>query len=121
MRYMLLLKCDPRPGAVPAEPMLHALAAYVGELARAGILLAAEGLEPSSTGARIRFAGGGHAVVDGPFPDPSTLVAGYVLLDVRSREEAIQWAVRCLVDVSLAEGGVADIEVRPVFELADAR
>lgn len=120
MRYMLSLKGDPGPEAQPDETRVSALAAYVQELARAGILVAAETLQSSSTGARIRFAGGGHIVVEGPFPEPSGLVAGYILIDVRSRQEAIEWASRCPLDLALRDGESADVEVRRVLQLADA-
>lgn len=119
MRYMLLLKGDPGPGIPPDETVVSALATFVQELARAGILVAAETLQPSATGARIRFAGGGHVVVEGPFAEPGGLVAGYIVIDVRSREEAIAWASRCPIDLALGEGETIDVEVRRVHQLAD--
>ena len=120
MRYVLLLKGDPGPVAGPDPAMASALTAFVGQLARAGVLLAADGLQPSSTGARVRFAGSGHSVVDGPFPDPGGLVAGYIVIDVRSRDEAIEWASRSPIGLVLGEGETADVEVRGVVQLASA-
>jgi hypothetical protein len=121
MRYVLLLKGDPGPADGPDPTIASALGSYVGELARAGVLLAADGFQPSSTGARVRFAGSGHSVVDGPFADSRGLVAGYILIDVRSREEAIEWASRCPIDIALGEGETAEVEVRGVVQLAGAR
>jgi hypothetical protein len=121
MRYMLLLKGEPRAGGQPDDTLVAALAAYIGELVGAGILLAAEGLHPSSMGARIRFAGGGHTVVDDPVGDHGAdSLAGYLLIEVRSREEAIAWATRCPADQALEAGPSAGIEVRRVFDLAAA-
>jgi hypothetical protein len=121
MRYVLLLKGEPLAGGQPDETLVAALAAYLRELVAAGILLAAEGLHPSSMGARIRFAGGGHTVVDGPVVEPGAdSLAAYLLIEVRSREEAIAWATRCPADQALGAGPSAGIEVRRVFDLAAA-
>jgi hypothetical protein len=121
MRYMVLLKGDPTSDSPPGAATGAAMDAYIDELLGAGILLAAEGLEPSATGARIRFSSGGQTVIDGPFAGSTELVAAYFLIEVRSRDEAIAWASRCPVDVALEEGQVADIEIRGVFEMSDAR
>jgi len=120
MRYVLLLKGEPREGGQPDVTLVAALAAYIEELVGAGILLAAEGLHPSSMGARIRFAGGGHTVVDGPVAEAADTLAGYLLIEVRSREEAIAWASRCPADQAVLAGPSAGIEVRRVFDLAAA-
>jgi hypothetical protein len=121
MRYMVLLKGDPASDSPPDPAGVAAMGAYIDELLGAGILLAAEGLQPSSAAARIRFSGTGQTVIDGPFAGPGELIAGYFLIEVRSRDEAIAWASRCPVDVALEDGQVADIEVRGVFEMSDAR
>jgi hypothetical protein len=120
MRYMLLLKGDPEPGSQPDERSVSAMGRYVKELTGAGVLLAAEGLLPTSAGARIRFAGGGHRVVDGPVARSTERIAGTFLIDVRSMAEAVAWASRCPLDVTLAGGEVADIEVRQAYEIAAA-
>jgi hypothetical protein len=121
MRYMLLLKGDPDPSAISDSRSVAAMRTYLDDLVRAGVLLAADTLRPSSTGARLRFAGGGHIVSGGPFAAASELVAGYFLIEVRSMAEAIAWASRCPVDVALEAGAEANVEVRQVDELPDAR
>jgi len=103
---------------VPDEALYAAMAAYHEELARAGVLLDAAGLKPSSAGWRIRYgAGDQRTVVDGPFAEASALVAGYTLIQVRSREEAMEWSRRFPNPVR--EGAEAIIEVRPLYELSD--
>jgi hypothetical protein len=121
MRYMVLLNGDPASDSPPDAATAAAMGAYIDELLGAGILLAAEGLQPSSTGARIRFAGNGHTVIDGPFAGSGGVITGYFLIEVRSRDEAIAWASRCPVDIALEDGQVTDIEIRGVFAMSEAR
>jgi hypothetical protein len=121
MRYLLLLKGDPASDSSRDPATVAAMGAYIDALLGAGILLAAEGLEPSSTGVRIRFSGGGHTVIEGPFSGSAELVSAYFLIEARSRDEAIAWASRCPVDAALVGDDVTAIEIRRVFELSDAR
>ena len=115
MRVMVLVKATTRTegGALPDERILTEMTKYNEELAKAGILLAAEGLQPSSKGARIRFEGKKRTVVDGPFTEAKELVAGFWLWQVRSLEEAIEWLKRA----PFADGD--EVEVRQVFENDD--
>jgi hypothetical protein len=117
---MLLLKGDPEPDGQPDARSVTAMGRYVKELIGAGVLLAAEGLRPTSTGARIRFAGGEHRVLDGPVAHSTEHIAGTFLIDVRSMAEAVEWASRCPVDVTLADGEVADIDIRQAYEIPAA-
>jgi hypothetical protein len=114
MRFMVIVKGDERTeaGVMPTEQELADMAKYNEELARAGVMLAGEGLHPTSKGARVRFDGAKRSVIDGPFTESKELVAGFWLIQVRSREEAIEWAKR----VPFTEG---EIEIRQVFELED--
>jgi hypothetical protein len=113
MRFMLLVKstAESEAGHVPDEGVFAAMATYNEELAKAGVLLAAEGLHPSSNGARVRFAGSSRTVVDGPFTETKELIAGFWLIQVRSREEAIEWVKRCPAPFQ----GEAEIELRQVY------
>src|SRR5262245_32162550 len=97
MRFMVLVKADKNTeaGVLPEEKILTAMGKYNEELAKAGVLLAGEGLHPSSRGARIKFAGEGRTVIDGPFAETKELIAGFWLWQVKSKEEAIKWAKRC--------------------------
>jgi hypothetical protein len=104
-------------GAMPSEEMLAAMGRYNEELANSGILLAGEGLHPSSKGVRVRFSGDKTTVVDGPFTETKELIAGFWLIQVKSREEAIEWARRCPNPTPDDEEGV--IELRQVFEAED--
>lgn len=119
MRYMILVKATPdtEAGAMPEESMFAEMATYHEELARAGVLLDASGLKPSAKGWRIRHAGGKRTVVDGPFTEAKELVAGYTLIQVKSREEALEWARRFPNPVG--PGREAEIEVRELFSLDD--
>ncbi|RCW67504.1 YciI family protein [Pseudorhodoferax soli] len=126
MRFMILVRSVPAFEAetqpVPDDPahagMYAAMAAYHEELARAGVLLDAAGLKPTSAGWRIRYgAGDKRTVVDGPFAEAKELVAGYTLIQVRSREEALEWARRFPNPVGA--GQPAEIEVRQLYEVAD--
>lgn len=114
MRFMMIVKASPESeaGVLPTEEQLAEMARYNEELARAGVLLAGEGLQPSSKGARVRYEGSRRTVIDGPFTETKELVAGFWLIQARSREEAIEWARR----VPFREG---EVEVRQVFELED--
>ncbi|MHA7682890.1 YciI family protein [Cupriavidus sp. PET2-C1] len=123
MRFMILVKATQgsEAGAMPDESRFAAMAAYHEQLAKAGVLLDAAGLKPTSTGWRIRYAGGQRTVIDGPFAQSKEqrkeIVAGYTLIQVRSREEAMEWARR----FPSPHGEMADgeIEVRQLFELED--
>lgn len=117
MRFMILVKADAasEAGVLPDEAVLSALGRYNEKLVRAGVLLAADGLQPSSKGARVRFSGDTTTVVDGPFGDARDLVAGYWLIEVDSKQEAVEWVRRC----PNPTGGEAEIEIRQVFESAD--
>ncbi|HSU93380.1 MAG TPA: YciI family protein [Gemmatimonadaceae bacterium] len=124
MRFMMLLKADQstEAGKMPDEAILVAMGKYNEELIKAGVLLAGEGLQPSSKGARVRFARGKTTVVDGPFAETKELIAGFWMIQVKSKEEAIEWAKRVPFDpagASATTGGVGEIEVRQLFELAD--
>jgi hypothetical protein len=119
MRFMLILKGDPAPGVLPSQEVIAAMGKYTEDLVKAGVLLASEGLHQSSTGARVRFSGGKRTVIDGPFTETKELIAGFFLIQVRSKEEAIEWASRCPVDVGLPDDQVAEIEIRQVAELSD--
>jgi hypothetical protein len=115
MRFMMLMYPGPRAeaGAMPTEKEIAPMMKFNEELQKAGALLALDGLQPSSQGARVRFAGGKPAVSDGPFTESKEVVGGYWMIQVKSREEAIEWAKRCPAmpdDV---------IEVRRVFEMSD--
>ncbi|MBK5188566.1 MAG: YciI family protein [Gemmatimonadaceae bacterium] len=124
MKFMMLIKADQNTeaGKMPDEAMLIAMGKYNEELVRAGVLLAAEGLQPSSKGARIRYDRGKTSVVDGPFAETKELIAGFWMIQVKSKDEAIEWAKRVPFDPdgpSATTGGVGEIELRQVFEAAD--
>jgi hypothetical protein len=117
MRFMLMVKAtkDSEAGVMPGEELLTQMGKYNEEMVKAGILLAGEGLHPSSRGARVKFSGEQRTVVDGPFPETKELVAGFWLVDVKSREEAIEWVKRCPNPME----GESVIEIRQVFEADD--
>jgi hypothetical protein len=120
MRYMILVKAttDSEAGVMPPESMFAEMASYHEELARAGVLLDASGLKPSAEGWRVRYAGGGRrTVVDGPFTEAKELIAGYTLIQVKSKEEALEWSRR--FPNPAVDGGACEIEVRPLYELED--
>lgn len=119
MRYMIIVKAtkESEAGVMPEERMFAAMAQYHEELQRAGALLDASGLQRSAKGWRIKYAGGKRTVVDGPFTEAKELIAGYTILQVKSREEAIEWTRRFPNPVG--EGREAEIEVRQLFELED--
>jgi hypothetical protein len=115
MRFMLLVKADQNTeaGVLPSKELVAAMGQFNEEMVRAGVLLAGEGLHPSSKGARLKFSGGERTVIDGPFPETKELVAGFWIIQVKSKAEAIEWASR----VPFADDEV--IEVRQVFETSD--
>jgi hypothetical protein len=114
MRFIILVKANPESeaGVLPSTEQLEEMGRFNEELVRAGILLAGEGLHPSSNGARIRFSGKDRTVIDGPFAETKELVAGFWMIQVRSRDEAIEWMKRVPFD----DG---EIEIRQVFETED--
>jgi hypothetical protein len=115
---MILLKGDPAPGEMPDPELVTAMIKYNEELAKAGVLLGAEGLLDSSYGARVVYSAGQRRVVDGPFTEAKELVAGFLLIQAKSLEEAIEWAKRCPVDVAVKDRDVeAVVEVRQVGEV----
>jgi hypothetical protein len=117
MRFMVIVKATPESeaGQLPSTELLEAMGKYNEELAKAGILLAGEGLQPSSKGARVRFKGSERSVVDGPFAETKELIAGFWLWEVRSMEEAIEWVKRCPNPMDEE----SEIEIRQVFEADD--
>ena len=117
MRFMILLKADKttEAGVLPDERLLTAMGKYNEELMKAGVLLAGEGLQPSSKGARVRFSGAKRSVTDGPFVETKELIAGFWMFQVKSKEEAIEWVKRCPNPLE----GEAEIEIRQVFEASD--
>lgn len=119
MRFMILVKATAasEAGEMPDVSLIAAMGAYHQQLANAGVLLDATGLQPSSKGWRIRYGGGERTVVDGPFAQTSELLAGYTLIQVRSREEAMEWARR--FPAPFGEQAEGEIEVRQLFELDD--
>jgi hypothetical protein len=104
-------------GAMPEPELMEAMGRFNEELMKAGVLLSLDGLQPTSKGARIRFSGGKRSVVDGPFAETKELVAGFWLIDVKSKQEAIEWMKRCPPPMGPDEE--AEIEIRQVFEMSD--
>lgn len=119
MKFMMMVKAnkDSEAGKMPSEELFSAMGKYNEELMKAGVLLDLAGLQPSSKGARVRFSKGKRTVVDGPFAETKELIAGYWIIQVRSREEAIEWAKR--VPCPHGEGQDGEIEIRQFFELDD--
>lgn len=117
MRVMVIIKAtkNSEAGVMPDEKLLAAMTEYNEQLSKAGILLAGEGLHPSSKGARVRFSGTKRTVIDGPFTETKELIAGFWLWQVKSMQEAIDWLKRC-PNPHLEE---TDVEIRPVFEAED--
>jgi hypothetical protein len=118
MRFMVIVKATPNSeaGALPSKELLAAMGKFNEELVKAGVMLAGEGLQPSSKGARVRFSGGKRTVTDGPFAETKELIAGFWLWQCKSKEEAIEWAKRC-PDPMPGEDAV--LEIRQVFEADD--
>jgi hypothetical protein len=119
MRFMIIVKAtsDTEAGVMPEAALLSAMARYHDELAKAGVLLDAAGLQRSARGFRVRFRAGQRQVLDGPFAETKELVAGYTLIQVRDRDEALEWARR--FPAPMGEGRDAEIEVRELFEMDD--
>lgn len=117
MRVMVIVKAtkDSEAGVLPSKELLTAMGKYNEELVKAGIMLAGEGLTPSSKGKRVRFAGSKRTVIDGPFAETKELIAGYWVWQVRSMEEAVEWLKRC----PNLMPGESEVEIRPVYEAAD--
>jgi hypothetical protein len=118
MRFMIVVKAtkDSEAGVMPNEKLLADMGKYNEELVNAGIMLAGEGLHPSSKGARVRFSGKTRTVIDGPFAETKELIAGYWLWQVKSKAEAIEWVKRC---PNPFPDGESEIEIRQVFEAED--
>jgi len=118
MRFMVMVKATAtsEAGALPKTEDFAAMGAYNEELVKAGILLAADGLKPSSAGARVRFSGNERTVIDGPFAETKELVAGFWILEVGSKEEVIEWVKRC---PNPMPGEESEIEIRPFYEADD--
>jgi hypothetical protein len=118
MRFMVLVKADKdsEAGVLPSEELLAAMGKYNEELIKAGVMLAGEGLHPSSKGARVRFSGDKRTVIDGPFPETKELVAGFWIFNVKSKEEAIEWVKRA---PNPMPGTESEIEIRQIFEEED--
>jgi hypothetical protein len=114
MRFMVLVKAnkDSEAGVLPDRKILTEMGKFNEELVKAGVMLAGDGLQPSSKGARVRFAGGKRTVIDGPFAETKELVAGFWLWQVKSKEEAIEWLKR-------APFAETEVEIRPLFEASD--
>ena len=119
MRFMILVKAskDTEAGVMPEEKLFAAMADYHEQLAKAGVLLDASGLQPSSKGWRIKYSGDKRTVIDGPFTEAKELVAGYTLIQAKSKEEALEWTKR--FPNPAAVGREAEIEVRQLYELED--
>jgi len=117
MRFLVMVKATPdsEAGKMPSTELLAAMGKYNEELVKAGVMLAGEGLQPSSKGARIKFSGTKRSVIDGPFAETKELIAGFWLWQCRSREEAIEWAKRC----PNPTGEEGELEIRQVFEADD--
>ena len=118
MRFMVMVKAskDSEAGKMPSPELLAAMGRFNEELIKAGVMLAGEGLQPSSKGARVRFSGDKRTVVDGPFTETKELVAGFWMWRVKSKAEAIEWVKRC---PNPMPGSDAEIEIRQVFEAED--
>jgi len=117
MRFMVIVKATPESeaGVLPSPELFTEMTRYNEELVKAGVLLAGEGLQPSSRGARVRFSGSKRTVVDGPFAETKELIAGFWLIQCKSKEEAIEWVKRCPNPME----GESEIEIRQVFENED--
>src|SRR6201987_5447897 len=118
MRFMIIVKAskDSEAGILPSEQLLAEMGKFNEELVKAGVMLAGEGLQPSSKGARVRFSGDKRTVIDGPFAETKELIAGFWLIQVKSRDEAIAWVKR---SPNPHPGTETEIEIRQVFEAED--
>ena len=117
MRFMVIVKAnkDTEAGVMPTSELLTEMGKFNEELVKAGVMLAGEGLHPSSKGARVRFSGGKRTVIDGPFAETKELIAGFWIWQVKSKDEAIEWVKRC----PNPDGTDVEIEIRQVFEAED--
>jgi len=117
MRVMVIVKAtkDSEAGVLPSKELIEAMGKYNEELLKAGIMLAGDGLKPTSAGKRVRFSGTKRTVTDGPFTETKELIAGYWIWQVRSMEEAVEWLKRCPNPMP----GESEVEIRPFFEVAD--
>ena len=117
MRFMIMVKADKNSeaGMMPSKELLAEMGKYNEELTKAGVLLAGEGLHPTSKGARVKFSGAQRTVIDGPFAETKELIAGFWLWQVKSKEEAIEWVKRC----PMPQNTETEIEIRQVFEAED--
>ena len=117
MRFMIIVKADKHSeaGVLPDEKLLTEMGNFNEELVKAGVMLAGEGLQPSSKGARVKFSGSNRTVIDGPFAETKELIAGFWLWEVKSKEEAVEWVKRCPNPMK----GESEIEIRQLFEAED--
>src|SRR6185312_12643708 len=117
MRFMVMVKAskDSEAGVMPSQELLTEMGKYNEELVKAGVMLAGEGLQPSSKGARVKFSGTKRTVIDGPFAEAKELIAGFWLIQAKSKEEAIEWVKRCPNPME----GESEIEIRQVYEASD--
>ena len=120
MRFMIIVKGnrDTEAGKMPEEALIADMLAYHQDLANAGVLLDASGLQPTSKGIRIKYSGGTRTIVDGPFTESKEVIAGYTLIQVKTREEGLEWARRFPAPLGNGEG---EIEVRQLYEIEDFR
>jgi hypothetical protein len=118
MRFMIIRKADKQTeaGALPTQALLEAMGKYMEELGKAGVLLGGDGLRPSSMGTRIKFSGGRPTVTDGPFAETKELIAGYSLIETKSKEEALEWVKRWPAEDA---DGEVELEVRQLYEAED--
>jgi hypothetical protein len=119
MKFMMIVRAteDSESGALPQGELVEAMGRFNEEMAKAGVLLSADGLQASSKGARVHFSGGKTTVIDGPFAETKELIAGFWMIQVKSKEEAIQWAKKCPPPFGADQEG--ELELRRVFEAAD--
>jgi hypothetical protein len=119
MRFMMIVKASPdsEAGRMPSQELIEAMGKFNEQMMKAGVLLEAEGLHSTSQGARVRFSGGTKSVIDGPFAETKELIGGFWLINVKSKEEAIQWALRCPAPHGENQDG--ELELRRVFEASD--
>jgi hypothetical protein len=121
MRFMMMIKADKNSeaGKLPSKELLAAMGKFNEEMVKAGVMLAGEGLQPSSKGARVKLSKGKRTVIDGPFTEAKELIAGFWLIQVKSKEEAIEWARRIPDSPDAAPGEEGEVEIRQVFEMSD--
>jgi len=119
MRFMMIVKAsqESEAGIMPSREMIAEMGRFNDEMIKGGVMLSGDGLQPSSKGARIKFSGGKKTVIDGPFAGTKDLIAGYWIIQVKSKEEAIEWALRC--PNPMGEGKEAELELRQIFEASD--